>query len=135
MKDAMALTSSDWKGRSFNISVSRIIAPPIKFYAGRACLRSDHAVTPTLPLVMLGGAIVAGARKPGPCGDKGGGTAPGRSQNQVGCRISFLRAAMIISGAPSDLGLFSAAQAATLPRSTAPPLAHCRLRAKGRAPA
>jgi len=83
MKDAMALTSSDWKGRSFNISVSRIIAPPIKFYAGRACLRSDHAVTPTLPLVMLGGAIVAGARKPGPCGDKGGGTAPGRSQNQV----------------------------------------------------
>ena len=30
MKDAMALTSSDWKGRSFNISVSRIIAPPIK---------------------------------------------------------------------------------------------------------
>src|SRR6202023_4432453 len=29
-EDAMALTSSDWKGRSFNISVSRIIAPPIK---------------------------------------------------------------------------------------------------------
>src|ERR1700731_3585693 len=30
------------------------------------------------------------------------------------CRISFLRAAMIISGAPSDLGLFSAAQAAPI---------------------
>jgi hypothetical protein len=28
--------------------------------------------------------------------------------------MSFLRAAMIISGAPSDLGLFSAAQAAPI---------------------
>src|ERR1700730_17294380 len=114
----MALTSSDRKGRSFNISVSRIIAPPIKFYAGRACLRPDHAVTPTLPLVMLSGAIVAGARKPGPCGDKGGGPAPGRSQNQVAA-AGFPPRGDDHLGRAVRFGLFSAAQAATLPRSTA----------------
>src|SRR5580704_16633918 len=98
-EDAMALTSSDWKGRSFNISVSRIIAPPIKFYAGRACLRSDHALTPTLPLVMLSGSNRGQAAIKEAAQPQGGP----RTKSQL---PGFLRAAMIISGAPSDLGYF-----------------------------
>ena len=40
-----------------------------------------------------------------------------RPEPSRGCRMSFLCATMIISGAPSDLAFFSAAQAAILPYS------------------